>query len=445
LPQLLEIALRRAYAQRGIALTGFAPRTRAAPTLSDLIEACEGLVRDVGYSGEVRDNVDAALRARLGSFVAGVKGAMLDTSEPFDTARLLERDAVVNLDMVGDDQERGFLIGLLLVRLWEHRRGQRSLRLQHVTVLEEAHRVLGVRPAPALDGSPPGDFAATTFDDLLAEVRAAGESLWVVDQSPHRLSPAALANTALKVAFRTTLGADKDALAAAMNLDEAQAARLAGLESHTAIVTWEGVDRALLGMMRHRFVASGAPPAPRRIRRAEAPAVADPRLNLIADVLVRSPEDEAARLRDVLHAHAEAMLPDREATQAPAVADAAEQAATRRALRARGASAGAPREVLLDGRRPLAACARVCGTGGCLVGELVRPMADGARADGTARRWAATTSGGAANEIEHVAAVALGELEAPTVRRVATRCLAVQALDRVAVSTQLADILTALE
>ena len=112
-------------------------------------------------------------------------------------------------------------------------------------MVEEAHRVFRRTDRPAGEGEPANDFASETLSNLLSEVRSAGEGIVVVDQSPRRLADAALANTALKVAFRSTFGDDLDRLQSSLNLDQRQRAAVVGLPTFEAVVFWEGMDRPI--------------------------------------------------------------------------------------------------------------------------------------------------------------------------------------------------------
>ena len=85
-------------------------------------------------------------------------------------------------------------MGTVLIRLAEHLRMAHRAKaagpvaLRHLTVIEEAHRLLR-RPEAAGDG-PAGGAAAHAvemFAGLLAEIRAYGEGLIIAEQIPDRL------------------------------------------------------------------------------------------------------------------------------------------------------------------------------------------------------------------------------------------------------------------
>lgn len=321
LPSILEMGLRQVYRARGWDLPSGRnaqleadPEHPAFPTLRDLQAECLDLVDELGYAGEVQHNVRGALHARLGSLLDGPKGALIDTDEPLAVDHLLSGPCVVNLDLLGSDREKAFFMGLLLIRLWEARRGYTWRGLRHLTVLEEAHRIL---PAARPGGGDPlaagGDFAADTFTNLLAEVRAAGEGIVVADQSPSRLARGVIANTGLKVALRSMGAEDRDVLGPALNLDDDQPRALTSFEPHEALAFWAGMDQPI-----RMWAAASQPPqrtpdvptAPTDTAPAPAPPVVDDRrVARLADLLLRVDADEAAAVRTALRERAAAVLP----------------------------------------------------------------------------------------------------------------------------------------
>ena len=395
LPYVLEMALRRCYEEAGWDFRTGRHRSGGDglfPTLSDLAEAALATVDDLGYSGEVLHNVSAALRARLGSLVHGVKGELLDTDDLLDIRALLTRPTIVNLDLVGNDREKAFLMGLLLIRLWEARRGKSSRSLVHLTVVEEAHRILR-EPKVSTDGAGgQGDFAAETFANMLAEVRAAGEGLVIVDQSPRRLVRDVLTNCALKVALRTLGPDDRSLLADALNI-EGSAAALTVLANHHALVFWEGMDRPVRARLSARH-----PSAKPRVRSrtggssATAPSVRDEAAVRLADSLLRVRATERTRIWQLLVRRLGAAVGDDASAEAVArdmVAAAASRLARRRgwsradrdalvaeAVPGAGQAARAAQSGGRDwGDESTCRCVGGPGTDGCRLAEPVRSVA----------------------------------------------------------------------
>ena len=256
LPQVLEICLQEIYEDRGWNLatstnyrTGAGgDRSPAFPTLTELVAKVDVVAGQLGYEERITADIRAALRTRLNSLRSGAKGHMLDVRRSMPMDSLLSRPTVLELEGLGDDDDKAFVMGLILVALAEHRRvaGQ-SRSLRHLLVIEEAHRLLSSSSGPRMEGE--ADVrgkAVETFANLLAEVRAYGQGVVVVDQIPSKLSPDVMKNTSVKVAHRVVAGDDRQALAAAMAMTERQARAVTSLETGVAAVFVAGADAPLL-------------------------------------------------------------------------------------------------------------------------------------------------------------------------------------------------------
>src|ERR1017187_10437289 len=121
---------------------------------------------------------------------------------------------------------------VLLIRLTEHLRmrhrghGPAAPGLRHLTVVEEAHRLLrnsqpGQRGAAA--------HAVEMFAALLAEIRAYGAGLIIAEQIPAKLIPDGIKNTAVKIVHRLPAADDREAVGATMNLTDDQSQYLVTL------------------------------------------------------------------------------------------------------------------------------------------------------------------------------------------------------------------------
>jgi hypothetical protein len=76
---------------------------------------------------------------------------------------------------------------------------------------------------------------------MLAEFRALGEGLVVVEQIPTKILPDAIKNTATKLAHRVPAADDREVLAGAMNMTEEQSRVLSALQPGEAILSVEKV------------------------------------------------------------------------------------------------------------------------------------------------------------------------------------------------------------
>jgi hypothetical protein len=271
LPQILERCLREIYIDRGWDLRSDANfrvgsddrRADAFPTLTDLVAKTKEVLPSLGYEDRVTSDLEAALTTRLESLCMGGKGAMLDVSRSLPIDELLAYPTVLELEAIGDEGDKAFLIGLILIRLVEHRRAMgQSADLVHLLVVEEAHRLLGNVPVQTSDETAnPRGQAVETFTNLLSEIRAYGQGVIIADQVPVRLAADVLKNTNLKIAHRTVAVDDRVALGGTMAMDDAQATALTSLAIGEAAIFSAGDDAPLLVRVPLvKDTPSGAPP-----------------------------------------------------------------------------------------------------------------------------------------------------------------------------------------
>jgi hypothetical protein len=254
-PQVLSAALGRVYTEAGwdLALGEPAPGRAepAYPTLTSLQEAAERVVAAIGYSQRVTDDVLGFIRVRIASLRHGTTGRFLEGGHPVDFTSLLRRNVVLEIEDVGDDADKAFLMGTVLIRLAEHlrlahRAGGGAPGLAHLTVVEEAHRLLR-RPEPnGSGGAGAAAHAVELFAGLLAEIRAYGEGLVIAEQIPAHLAPDVIKNTAVKLTHRLPAADDREAVGATMNATPPQSRYLVTLPPGRAAAFCDGMDFPVL-------------------------------------------------------------------------------------------------------------------------------------------------------------------------------------------------------
>jgi DNA helicase HerA-like ATPase len=217
------------------------------PTLGDLQRTAARVVEKIGYGAEVTADVRGFIDVRIGSLREGTPGRFFEGGHPIDVGELLARNVVFELEDITNDQDKAFLLGAVLIRIVEHLRVRYGAtgteELHHVLVVEEAHRLLkNVEDGPAA-------AAVELFASLLAEIRAYGEGVLVVEQIPSKILPDVLKNTALKVMHRLPSAEDRAAVGATMNLRDEQSELVVALPPGVAAVTVDGMDRPVLTRM----------------------------------------------------------------------------------------------------------------------------------------------------------------------------------------------------
>lgn len=231
------------------------------PTMQDLYEKIDDVVQRKQYAQEQTMNYSAALKARISSLLTGSKGLMLNTRRSTPMATLLREQVVLELKHIGDDEEKCFLMGLILSAIYEYREatGHPGAPLEHVVLIEEAHRLL--RRVPEYVSPEVGNSrgkAVETFANVISEIRSLGQGLIVVDQIPSKLAQDVIKNTNMKVVHRTLARDDRDHVGSAMNLTEEQRRELGLLEVGQAVIHREGMDKAFLVQI-DCLVADNAP------------------------------------------------------------------------------------------------------------------------------------------------------------------------------------------
>jgi DNA helicase HerA-like ATPase len=262
MPYVLEVALTEIYEDKGwnlsdgknYRLLDWSQRHRYPifPTLGDLYRKVDVIMDRLKYSGDVNNNVRAALKARIGSMRVGTKGLQLDTVRGITMRDLLSAPAVLELENIGNDDEKTFLMGIVLSRVYEYRRLQMKqetipVGLQHVLVFEEAHRLLqNTNTQVHVESSNLRAQAIEVFTNMLSEMRAYGQGVLVAEQIPSKITTDVLKNSNLKIVHRLTARDDRESLGQTMNLSSAQTTHLSTLAPGMASIYAEGDDHAYL-------------------------------------------------------------------------------------------------------------------------------------------------------------------------------------------------------
>ena len=250
MPYLLEDALYRVYQKRGWEIAGRHGRGGDAfPTLSDFCAEVEDVAWNSGYDSETTQNVATSLRVRLNSWRIGIKGMMLDNQQSTPVDSLFTKPAVIELGEIADPEVISFVMGLVLIRLYEHLANKPlGMKLRHLVVLEEAHNILarGLDNSGNIEVSNVRGKAVEAFCNMLAEVRAWGQGFVIVDQSPTKLHPDAIKGTNLKIVHRLVAQDERAAIGGSSNMNEDQQRFLSVLGTGEAVVYAEGFHEPYL-------------------------------------------------------------------------------------------------------------------------------------------------------------------------------------------------------
>lgn len=254
IPQILETAIYECYEDKGWDISSNLNRifedpyedgVKAFPTLSDLEKKIDGVVEAQGFEDRLKSEYIGSIRARLKGLTVGAKGMMLDTPRSIDFVELLERKVVLELENIKSASEKSLIMGFILANLSEAikvKYNESHEPLEHVTLIEEAHRLLSrYMPGDSLNKKQ----GVEMFADMLAEVRKYGESLIIVDQIPNKLTPEVLKNTNTKIVHRIFAQDDKEAIGNTMALKDEQKEHLSYLASGRAVLMHPGLPKSI--------------------------------------------------------------------------------------------------------------------------------------------------------------------------------------------------------
>ena len=236
------------------------------PTLTTINAQFIGsLMSDIGYAKENTQNISAALRTRFQSLKYGWKNELLnneklggktwnDDKKAWENSEMTWEELfgspiIVNLSYAGDDQDRSFIMSLLLQFLYEYRIAEsetgkvdfNSNKCRHLVVVEEAHRVM----ANCLNPELPQYKSGQMFSNFLSEVRAYGQGMMVVDQVPTRLIEDAIKNTNVKIIHKLVASDDSQRIAECIGLTPEQQKVIAKLSIGQAVLA--GFNSANVG------------------------------------------------------------------------------------------------------------------------------------------------------------------------------------------------------
>ena len=232
------------------------------PGFSQLLDVVQALMKSRGYAAENHQNITAAMETRIKSLLLGWKQDFFDAPHSTPGKELFGRKVIINLIGIESDEDKAFFMSLILRALSEYRSAsyyylpqyrqalQSGDRLMHLTVVEEAHRLISL-PTVHMDGANPQGATASMFSNMLREIRKWGEGLMIVDQQPSQLIPDAIKNTDLKIIHRMPALDDRQAVGNCMGLNQEQMDLIAALDrgeviissSHDDAALWVKVDR----------------------------------------------------------------------------------------------------------------------------------------------------------------------------------------------------------
>lgn len=222
------------------------------PTMYDLKSEVERYIEhEMQYDGEVAGNIKTAIIARLDSLCNGAKGFMFNTNQYADMDLLLNNDVIFELEGLADDSDKAFCVGLLVIFINEYRQVKKEIQgnlkcdLQHLLVIEEAHRLLkniDTDRSSENMGNPKGK-AVEHFTNMIAEMRSYGQGVIIAEQIPSKLAPDVIKNSSNKIIQRVVSLDDQEIIANTIGIPKEDAIYLGTLKTGYALCHKEGMAK----------------------------------------------------------------------------------------------------------------------------------------------------------------------------------------------------------
>lgn len=241
MPAVLKDAVARSYEDCGwdLAASDNPYGADLFPCFADVARNVREILDSSEYDAENKGAYKGSLLTRLNSLTNGLNGMMLSSNE-VDASVLFDANTVIDLSRIGSAETKSLLMGLLVLKLQEHRMAEKkgmNQPLRHLTVLEEAHNLL--KRSSNSQGSESGDLTGKSVEmisNAIAEMRTYGEGFIIADQAPGLLDMAAIRNTNTKIIHRLPDLSDRELAGRAANLNDQQIVELARLPKGVAAI-----------------------------------------------------------------------------------------------------------------------------------------------------------------------------------------------------------------
>ena len=241
MPAVLKDAMLEAYKTSGWDLDTSCNMfgKKLFPTFTDLLTQLEKVILQSAFSEEVKSNYIGSLVTRVKSLTNGLNGQIFASNE-IDNTQLFDSNVIVDLSRIGSQETKSLIMGILVMRLSEHRMSNAdgmNQPLKHVTVLEEAHNILKrTSTEQSSEGSNVAGKAVEMLSNAIAEMRTYGEGFIIADQSPSAVDISAIRNTNTKIIMRLPDETDRYLAGKASGVTDEQLEEIAKLPKGVAVV-----------------------------------------------------------------------------------------------------------------------------------------------------------------------------------------------------------------
>lgn len=255
MPNILEQCIYSCYVKKGWnvvkSINVFAdivPEEYLYPTFSDLCDEIELYLEKSDFEGESLSSYQGALLSRLKSFTTGLKGVLLNTTNHPNFSEWIGSRHVIELDGLSDDADKSVVMGALIMQYFQCVKSTMKScnELKHIIVVEEAHRLFknNTQTVSNQEVAAPEAQLVDTLSNMMAEIRAYGEGIIIVDQSPNKVSPDVVSNSSTKIIHRLDNKEDIERIESSLLMDSLSPI-ISSLSQGESLLRTDGMEKPI--------------------------------------------------------------------------------------------------------------------------------------------------------------------------------------------------------
>ena len=241
MPAILKDAIEKTYLCKGWDLNGFTYLPDKFPTFYDLLDVLPEVIKESSYSADTKSDYTGALITRVKSLTNGINGQIMCAANEITAEELFRQNVIADLSRISSTETKALIMGVLVMKLQEYNLNKGSSaftkKLEHLTVLEEAHNLLRkTSMEQSQESSNLQGKSVEMISNAIAEMRAYGEGFIIADQAPDLLDESVIRNTNTKVILRLPDNNDRECVGKSAGLKDNQIEELARLPKGVAVV-----------------------------------------------------------------------------------------------------------------------------------------------------------------------------------------------------------------
>ncbi len=213
--------------------------------LQEFIRTFKTIIQASEYSREVKGNMESAGVFRLTDLIVR-SGNIFDTEKSIPLEDLLKKPTVIELNAIGDLEQKALIIALLLISIVLYTKNNQAgdEKLKNILMIDEAHVLLGNAAKNSSDNTAAaGATTVQAIQAMIVENRSYGTGIIIADQSPEKVTHEVAGNTDIKIAFRLENSEDRLLIKRNTNMSDTDEANLAVLNKGEAYAYFRGLKK----------------------------------------------------------------------------------------------------------------------------------------------------------------------------------------------------------